>query len=153
MPPRTEDESPASKAFASRLAKFGYADQSGPSRPSRSQSVSTTPSKATKAEGDTSSSPIESSKTRKRGSASHPDTKDDVDSTPTKKVKKVPRPYADPGVYAHLQNTPDHLAIGLDSASPTYFSDSALTGTDRGSHFLRHQVCVKPDPNVPWGSC
>lgn len=47
---------------------------------------------------------------------------DELPSRPpsAKKAKKVPRPYADPEVYAHLQNTPDHLAVGLDSESACY---------------------------------
>jgi TDG/mug DNA glycosylase family protein len=137
MPTGEDRESPASKALASRLAKYAYAS-TGPSprravaaASTRSAQVSPTDSRLpeNQAEGllkdgaakvDFDHSRPVAGPSRKRdipvtSSGKRKTTTKEASSPGFKKAKKVPRPYAGPEVYAHLNNTPDHLAVGLDS--------------------------------------
>lgn len=136
----TEREGSARKAFADRLARFAYGDKkpsprdsprsskppSGPPSPvtpvrrSRTLASANTDKKRSRRDEDVKEEAPEStagpSQTRGRDIIVDPTQEEPERSvSATKKAKKIARPYAGPEVYAHLKNTPDHLAVGLGS--------------------------------------
>ena len=137
MPTGEDRESPASHALASRLAKYAYAS----SDPSPRRAVAAASTRSARVSPTDSRLPAgQAEGVLKNGAAevdlgpsipvAGPSGRQDISvapsgkrKTPTKestspglkKAKKVPRPYAGPEVYAYLKNTPDHLAVGLDS--------------------------------------
>lgn len=162
-----ETDSLASKAFATRLAKYAYTPSERPRRseahqgrgageyttpsPRRAQVASARkrahirdPLSSSSSEedseydgADVSPSAGPSSRTLTSGKKSTQRVQDSP--SVVKKAKKVPRPYAGPEVYAHLNNTPDHLAVGLDSECSSRSSNFISL---RNSHFLRYKVSL-----------
>lgn len=157
-PNRTD--SPASKAFADKLAKYAY-DPSSSGSPRKSlrlhvagPSVVASPVQGRKgSRRDTVTAP-EAEKSGAEGQAGAEAETDDGEeeeeeeeynpspsrkrtssrTTPIKNVKK-PRPFAAPEVYAHLRPVNDHLKPDLNSTFVLFYQWWADL-----SHLLRYQV-------------
>ena len=143
-------DSPASKAFADKLARFAYdPSASGPVSPLRGSSRLA----ATKPPVSPARTLRGAAKAKLHVTDGHPAPKPEVEdenediaspsrkrakTTPVKAVKKA-RPFAAPEVYAHLRPVNDHLKPDLGSASRNIYQE-----TTDDSHFLRYQVGFSP---------
>jgi TDG/mug DNA glycosylase family protein len=129
-------DSPASKAFADRLAKYAFDPSSSSRARTRSTRAAAGPGPATALARNSSPVSGPSAVKRKRrnraddeefvaqdedeyiSSPSRTPARRSASSTPgrtTPKSGKKPRPFAGPEVYAHLKPVTDHLKPDLDS--------------------------------------
>jgi hypothetical protein len=131
-------DSPASRAFADKLAKYAYDPTSGvsPRRSSRTAGPSMaaaspvrTPGRMVPQSGANTTPDQRISVKREPKAFDEEDYEEEVDdspsrkrvktskTTPTKLIKgKKPRPFAAPEVYAHLRPVNDHIKPDLNSA-------------------------------------
>ena len=121
-------DSPASKAFADKLARFAYdPSASGPVSPLRGSSrlaaarppVSPVRTLRGAAKADlrvTDSNPAPTPEVEDEAEDVASPSRKRARTTPVKAVKKA-RPFAAPEVYAHLRPVNDHLKPDLSSAS------------------------------------